>query len=174
MHSDELKLNYDNSKWTEWSSLQLRQASNVNKPKLERLIETTLLTYDEIANQLNTSQTYVWRYISRTYSKEFMKERKTRVLIDKRSNRAYHETYGGWIGEGGYVFISQPEWYTARTKIPGQSKVRLHRVVMCEYLGLSELPEGFEVHHIDKDKTNNDIHNLCVVTRKGHRQLHES
>jgi len=48
----------------------------------------------------------------------------------------------------------------------------VHRVVMAEALGLKELPEGWNPHHIDGDRQNNDPENLALVTNRGHLQLH--
>lgn len=49
-------------------------------------------------------------------------------------------------------------------------RVRMHRYVWeCE-AGL--IPEGFEVHHLDRDRSNNSIENLCLMTAKAHRALH--
>lgn len=47
---------------------------------------------------------------------------------------------------------------------------RLHRYVWEKYYG--EIPKGFEIHHIDRDKNNNDISNLQLVTKKEHLILH--
>ena len=46
-----------------------------------------------------------------------------------------------------------------------------HTLVMEEYLGRS-LRKNEVVHHIDHDKTNNDIDNLCLLTKGGHSRLH--
>lgn len=47
---------------------------------------------------------------------------------------------------------------------------RLHRYVWeCE---VGEIPAGFQVHHIDEDKANNNIHNLALMTASAHQKLH--
>lgn len=47
----------------------------------------------------------------------------------------------------------------------------LHRFVwLCER---GEIPKGFQIHHIDNNKENNDISNLMLVSVKRHRSLHE-
>ena len=71
-------------------------------------------------------------------------------------------------GEHGYVYCRteplHPKPY-CKTLYP------LHRVVMENYLG--RLLDTTEiVHHIDRDKTNNDISNLQLVTEDEHRALH--
>lgn len=34
------------------------------------------------------------------------------------------------------------------------------------------IPEGFDIHHIDEDRNNNDIHNLLLLPSKLHHQYH--
>lgn len=47
---------------------------------------------------------------------------------------------------------------------------RLHRYVWKYYNG--DIPEGYEIHHKDFDKGNNDISNLEMLTVAEHRALH--
>lgn len=46
-----------------------------------------------------------------------------------------------------------------------------HRLVWEEENG--PIPPGFELHHVDHDKTNNDISNLQLVDRLTHRRIEE-
>jgi hypothetical protein len=48
----------------------------------------------------------------------------------------------------------------------------VHRIVMAEALGMKELPEMFDVHHIDGNTKNNLLDNLALVTPSGHQKLH--
>lgn len=78
--------------------------------------------------------------------------------------------YVGECSDGkGYLTIYKPSWYTGRV---GSERVFVHTVVMCEHLGLTELPAGFVVHHIDGDKTNNKLNNLSLMTNSAHLRLH--
>jgi hypothetical protein len=47
-----------------------------------------------------------------------------------------------------------------------------HRLVVMDAFGLKVWPKGWEIHHIDSNKTNNSLDNLAVVTRVGHQMLH--
>lgn len=47
---------------------------------------------------------------------------------------------------------------------------RLHRYVYEQYYG--EIPKGYQVHHIDENKDNNDISNLKLMTISEHMKLH--
>lgn len=48
--------------------------------------------------------------------------------------------------------------------------MRMHRFVWEYYNG--EIPEGYDVHHIDGNKGNNDISNLQLLPSTMHRKLH--
>ena len=47
---------------------------------------------------------------------------------------------------------------------------RMHRYVWEFYHG--EIPEGYDVHHIDHDVNNNDISNLALIESREHKVLH--
>lgn len=49
-------------------------------------------------------------------------------------------------------------------------KIRMHRYVWEYYNG--EIPKGYCIHHIDHDKSNNDISNLMLMTIEEHSSLH--
>lgn len=69
----------------------------------------------------------------------------------------------------GYVLVLKPDWYTGR---PGSKHIYEHCVVMAQTMGLTEVPNGLVVHHIDEDRTNNSPDNLALVTPQAHRILH--
>ena len=48
--------------------------------------------------------------------------------------------------------------------------IRLHRYVWIKFNG--EIPTGFDIHHIDFDKSNNDIENLQLVSAEQHCLIH--
>ncbi len=50
--------------------------------------------------------------------------------------------------------------------------VRLHRVVWMDAHGVDEIPSGFEVHHRDKDRTNNSPDNLELLSIQDHKAKH--
>lgn len=49
-------------------------------------------------------------------------------------------------------------------------RLLMHRYVWEYYNG--KIPKGHEIHHIDFDRSNNDISNLQMLSRKEHRKLH--
>lgn len=60
-------------------------------------------------------------------------------------------------------------YYLGSTMIDGERK-RLHRYVYETCHGL--IPDGFEVHHRDTDKSNNEPENLHILIGQQHRALH--
>ena len=69
----------------------------------------------------------------------------------------------------GYKAVRPPAWYTGYVS---RGFVREHILLMCEKFGWTELPKGYEVHHIDMNKLNNDINNLAVLTKSEHAKVH--
>lgn len=49
---------------------------------------------------------------------------------------------------------------------------RLHRTVYAYHRG--SIPQGFAVHHIDEDRSNNDISNLALMLAGEHTKHHHS
>lgn len=78
----------------------------------------------------------------------------------------------GMITDGkGFVMCLKPEWYTGRKSA---KYVYYHSVVMCEALGITEIPKGFLVRHIDSDKRNNDISNLILLSLSANDRLNQT
>lgn len=69
----------------------------------------------------------------------------------------------------GLVFTKDKKtgYYFNSTKM-----IRLHRYVWEYYNG--EIPDGYDIHHIDRNKDNNDIANLQMLSRTEHMKLHGS
>jgi hypothetical protein len=51
-----------------------------------------------------------------------------------------------------------------------KNRVMMHRIVWEKHNG--PIPDGFEIHHIDEDKENNDISNLELVDTLTHKRIH--
>jgi hypothetical protein len=66
-----------------------------------------------------------------------------------------------WLGSTGYWFIKQDD----------ASIVSEHRVIYEQHHG--PIPDGWHVHHIDEDKTNNDPANLEALPWPEHKRRHE-
>lgn len=147
--------------------------------QVRELFETTDLYYREIADRVGTTYKVVTRIIYRHYTKEQIRDRASRSYsrtkkCDSNHMRgktgSAHPNYKGEVPDGnGYVMVLKPDWYTGR---PGSKHVFKHSVVFCEAAGLTEIPAGFVVHHIDGDKLHNDPNNLALMTVGAHGRLH--
>lgn len=55
--------------------------------------------------------------------------------------------------------------------ISGTLHKYLHQYIYEKYKG--NIPKGYEVHHIDHNKDNNEIENLKLVTKQEHLEIHK-
>ena len=147
---------------------------------IKDLYENTELTIEAIANKVSMHKWKVFAFIAEEYTEEYRKKRK-RLCYRNSSIGNKNPSYGkrgkdskkfiGDISDGkGYILNLKPSWYTGRK---GSKHVFKHTLVMCEALGLSELPKGYCVHHIDGNKTNNLLINLALMTVQAHSRLHQ-
>lgn len=88
---------------------------------------------------------------------EIKTEVKTVRYIEYDGMRFYEDGKGYWLGQQ-FDNDGKPH------------RIRLHIYVWEKHYG--PVPDGYEVHHIDKDASNNDIENLIAMPMKEHHQLH--
>lgn len=71
----------------------------------------------------------------------------------------------------GYAFNT--DGYLRATTVAGRAEeLYEHRRVWAEANG--PIPDGFHVHHIDEDRSNNAIENLALVSKAEHRRIHSN
>jgi HNH endonuclease len=58
-----------------------------------------------------------------------------------------------------------------RVRVPGSRRLRMEHVVVWEARH-GPIPPGMELHHRNRDKLDNRIENLQLVTRLEHKRLH--
>jgi len=91
------------------------------------------------------------------------------LKIKKSTSKENHFRWNGYFKKDweGYIFFYMPE----HKKCNNKGLVRLHRLVVEKYLG-RELLNNEEVHHIDKNKENNNLINLMLFSSKSaHRRF---
>lgn len=147
--------------------------------KIKDALENTELTVVQIAESLNVGWKVVWNRLHGWYSKEFIMQRKQKNyarsklgILNPMFGKTFeqHHQFKETKEDGrGYLLVLKPDWYTGRKN---SRHVFAHSVVLCLALGITEVPPGFVVHHIDSNTRNNDIDNLCLVSISGHGKLH--
>ena len=159
-----------------------KDAQQLDKDKVElicKLYRFTDMPIDKICKEVKLENYVVQFVIKHNFSQEFKDKRKARLysiskLGDKNPMKGVtglnHPNFKGAVEDGrGYYMIKKPEWYTGRK---GSEYVFYHSAVMCYHLGITEIPQGFCVHHIDGNPKNNDIHNLALISISGHTKWH--
>lgn len=143
-------------------------------------IENTLTPIDNIARQFEVRRDRIIDILQGNFTQEFIKLRKSRCYAaSKQGNKnpmwdikpEDHPMYTGEPVEdgNGYLLVRKPDWYTGRK---GSRYVFMHSVVFCEAIGITEVPAGFIIHHIDGNTRNNSINNLALVNLSGHQRIH--
>ena len=144
------------------------------------LFESTYKTQKEIGELAGVSGPYISVWSIARYDKEFLRTRKSECYRQSKlgaknpmtgKHKEKHPTYKGIIDDGkGYKLILKPDWFTSRK---GSKHVYYHQVVYCLDRGLTGIPDGMCIHHIDEDKLNNAKSNLIMLTKKDHSRLHQ-
>lgn len=164
----------------------VRKRSNYEKPVPEdkvniicNLFANTNMDLQSIRTEVGIRYDRMLSVISENFSEEYCNQRKSKLYrLSKlgEKNPTYgkagkdHPNYKGIVNDGnGYLMCLKPEWYTGRV---GSKHVFVHSVVVCENIGLTEIPHGYVVHHIDGNKKNNSIDNLALMTISAHGKIH--
>lgn len=70
------------------------------------------------------------------------------------------------------MFLNNGHW-ARKEKIDGKwEKIYIHREIYEQIYGV--IPKGYDIHHIDFNKLNNDISNLVCLTKAEHMRLHKT
>ena len=108
------------------------------------------LSIEQVASEFDRSRQTVWKMFERRQ-------------WDLRPRPPARPT----VEHNGRRFSLRDNGYYAATD---GDRAFLHRVVWEEAHG--PLADGVDVHHLDHDKTNNDLSNLAAMTRADHARLH--
>ena len=58
-------------------------------------------------------------------------------------------------------------------KTPDGERKHYHARVGEKKYGYEHIPEGFVIHHIDMNKSNNQYYNLIILHEKDHKRVHK-
>ncbi len=147
--------------------------------RIDSLLRTTDLTLEQIAETLEIGYKPVYNRFHAIFDKAERLERKSKSYARSKQGELnpmfgkcgeQHHSFVGDVSDNkGYLMVLKPTWYTGRRN---SKHVFKHSVVMCEHLGITEIPAGYAVHHIDHNPLNNDISNLVMLTNGDHSRLH--
>ena len=148
---------------------------------IKHYFENTDLTQVQIAAKVGVHWKHVFKYIKNNYSSAERKLRKARTyraskLGDKNPmfgvrGDEHHYFVGDVSDAKGYLMRLKPDWYTGRA---GSKHVFVHSLVMCAHYGITEIPKGWCVHHVDCNPHNNTVENLMIVTLGDHQRIHRN
>jgi hypothetical protein len=154
--------------------------TNEQKMLAMKLFEDTELTITKIADCVGVHYATIHKHLKVRYTSEFRRSRKTKNYATSKTGDknpmwgkfgSLHHGYIGDCDDGrGYQLILKPDWFTGREH---SKHIYKHHFVMCQFLGITQIPDGFVVHHIDGDKKNNSIDNLSLMTKSAHSTLHQ-
>lgn len=70
------------------------------------------------------------------------------------------------------LFLTTTDTTRYKTVQFNNQRMSEHARVMCIALNIPRIPKGMLVHHIDKDKRNNNIDNLALMNYNAHNKIH--
>lgn len=158
----------------------IRQITPEKEAEVVGLYTCTDITMAQLCKEVELENYMVQSILKVNFTEEEIKARKSRIYRNSKlrdKNPMYgkrgEETSnwkGGIVSDGqGYLITRKPDWYTGRAR---SDYIFYHSVVMCEALGITEIPQGFAIHHIDHNPLNNDLNNLALVSMGAHSRLH--
>jgi len=159
----------------------LRQITDEKIAQAIHFFKDTEIPMKKLCEELKLEYYMVLEILRANFTEEEINRRKSKLyryskLGDNNpmkgvTQEQHHNWIGGVVSDGqGYLMVKKPEWYTGRK---GSDYVFQHSVVMCKALGITEIPQGFAVHHIDHNPLNNNINNLALIQMGGHSRLHQ-
>ena len=140
-----------------------KRGMNDEEFKLFLIKEYKTKSISQIAKELGVTQNAIRKYFKK-YNIEFINRRKE--LVSGENNPNWN---GGRHIHNGYIGI----YATDNTHNNKRNCVYEHQLVMEKHIG-RYLEKGEVVHHIDFDKTNNDINNLKLMKNSEHISYHSN
>lgn len=140
------------------------------REKCVAMFGTTNMTITEIAEAIGTTSQTVKNAVmnSGKYTDEEYHEIVMERAMKSKADALHNNRKDTW-NNGRYNSASIPEWVTAEYK---KDSFAEHALVVCKHLGLTEIPKGYIVHHVNNDSKDNRFENLVLMTRSEHTSLH--
>lgn len=90
-----------------------------------------------------------------------------RKLSESMKGKKHPNWKGGQTISGGRVYI----WKPSHPKADGSGYLKRAHIVWENYWR-ELLPKGYLIHHVDRNRVNDDITNLALVTKSLHNKIH--
>jgi len=101
------------------------------------------------------------------WGKHLSEKTKQKLSEARKGEKHYNWKGGRKIDSGGYVLIWKPEHFNAYKN----GYIFEHHLVYEEYWR-EKVPKGYLLHHMDRDRANNDITNIPLLTFNFHGKIH--
>lgn len=138
-----------------------------------------MISLEDLARKLNVRFTTISEIWKKRFLPKEIEQRsslcrskaiKVHMTLSKKALEEMHKMAHYTKDGHGYLLMLKPAWFTGRLD---SKHIYVHQVVMAENLGISEIPEGFVIHHINGDRTDNQIENLSLLTNSAHLKQHQ-
>jgi len=107
-------------------------------------------------------------FIKEHFSKEEIQQRRSRIHSQNNARVWKGTKFDNQYQQTKYVYMLAPIWWTGVSK----DYIMAHQLVYCSANNLTEIPQGYCIHHIDFNKSNNHLSNLQLLTKADHAKLH--
>lgn len=141
------------------------------------LYDTSLTTFD-IAYKHNCSQSTVMSVLAQDDLQELRSIRKQAAKHYRALRNTLKWKYGCkvCVYADGYLYRRAPDWYDisalSKRKRSIRPAVAVHVLILCRYLGLTSIPNGYIVHHKNLKRNDNRLSNLLLMSRSDHQYYH--
>ncbi len=128
--------------------------------------EPVIKTCPGCKQEFDSREKNAGRGIKRIMSQVYCSRKCMAIDRAKTHNQSNHHAWkGGVFSDNGYRRVN-------KYKVNGKRAMPMqHVLIMEQHIG-RKLQEGEVVHHIDRDRSNNDLSNLQLTTREEHSKLH--
>lgn len=166
---------------------ELEETLDDKKTRIKLIYEETTLPMNKICRILRLDYAEVLSLLHEMYSDEEIEKRsKQEYSLSKQGDNnptvqykkkyGHSSTYKGGHpvddGNGYNLVANEGVLDKSNTKAGNNTFVFEHQKVFLPSIGLHKMPKGFVIHHIDKNKKNNNLNNLALMTSSAHMKLH--
>lgn len=148
-----------------------KRLTQEQKEEIQTLLRDTELSQTQIAAKVNVTQATVSNYAKKYLTVVELKARTSNSFSQERNSRWKGEE-NSFVDNRGYRSVRTPEWWEGYKR--NSSYAYEHQLVYAEANGLTCIPDGYCIHHINCERLDNRIENLVMLTHSEHAALHNA